>query len=358
MKILQVVPTLGSGGAEHFVVELTNELCNQGHKVALLSLFDVPLDNELRLSLDERVEFYSMSKNNGLDLRLFLSIVKFIKLHSFEVVHGHVGAIKYMVLASFVCRKVRFVATIHSEARREAGKSVDRWSRKLMFGLNKCIPVTISKESEKSFELYYGKKAEMIENGASNYKKKKEIKLRDNEEQVVFIHPASCQPVKNQALLFNSFNKLIDNGYNAKIVWVGGSEVFHSLFETLKPLMQKNVVYLGIVDNVRDYMVASDAMCLSSTIEGMPMTIIEAFSVGCPVLCTPVGGCINMIKQGSNGLLSEDLTIDSYYKMLESFINMSKDKRKQMELNALGSFSDYNISNCATRYLRVYKIHN
>ena len=32
--------------------------------------------------------------------------------------------------------------------------------------------------------------------------------------------------------------------------------------------------------------------------EAFPISIIEAFSVGCPVLCTPVGGIVNMIKDG------------------------------------------------------------
>ena len=49
-------------------------------------------------------------------------------------------------------------------------------------------------------------------------------------------------------------------------------------------------------DGVRDYMIAADAMCLSSKMEGMPMTIIEAFSVGLPALCTPVGGCSSKLS--------------------------------------------------------------
>ena len=354
MRILQIIPTLGPGGAEHFVFELSNELCRQGHVVELLTLFETAEDNPMRLRLDKSIKVTSLKKKLGLDPRMFYSVWQFIYRRKFDVVHGHVGAIKYMVFASMFCRKVKFVATIHSEARREAGRSIDRWTRKLMFGLKRCVPVTISDESEKSFEEFYGRKGVMIPNGVGPYVQEKVVQLRDNEKQIVFLHPASCQRVKNQELLLKGFNRLLDEGVDAKLVWVGSNETFIDLFRSLEPLMKRNVSYLGVVNNVRDYMVAADAMCLSSKMEGMPMTIIEAFSVGCVPICTPVGGCVNMIQSGKNGLLSEDLTEKSYYTMLMSFVSLSREQRSKMSADALGSFAYYSIENCAKQYLQVY----
>ena len=355
MKILQVIPTLGNGGAEHLVFELSNELCQQGHQVEILTLYDVPKDNALRKSLDNRITVYSLNKKLGFDLRIFFSLRRFVKKHHYDVVHGHVSAIKYLALAAFLSSKVRFVATIHSEACREAGKNIDKWTRRMMFGMNKCIPVTISEESELSFESFYGRKGTLICNGVSDYTKQKEVKLRDNENQIVFLHPARCQPVKNQALLLAAFNRLIEEGYDAKLVWVGSNKSYMDLFNSLAPLMNIKVSYLGVVDNVRDYMASSDAVCLSSKMEGMPMTIIEAFSVGRPVLCTPVGGCLNMIKQGKNGMMSEDLCIDSYYKVLVKYVKFTQEERLRMCANAYASFEFYSIESCATQYLKVYQ---
>ena len=54
MKILQVIPTLGQGGAEHFTVELTNELINQGFNIFQRSFvidskkYDYPLLYKLK----------------------------------------------------------------------------------------------------------------------------------------------------------------------------------------------------------------------------------------------------------------------------------------------------------------------
>lgn len=355
MKILQVIPALVNGGAEHFVIELSNELCRQGHSVEVLTLYDVLSDNEILNAFDSRIRMISLHKKKGLDLHMFFKLWKFISKSKFDAVHGHVGAIKYLIIASFLCRKVRFVATIHSEAKREAGKSIDKWSRKLMFCFRSCTPVTISEESELSFEKYYGRKGILIINGVSSYKKNKQLCLRDNDSQIVFLHPASCQPVKNQALLFNAFNRLLDNGVDVKIFWVGSNKAYIDLFESLKPIMSKQIVYLGEVNNVRDYMIASDATCLSSKMEGMPMTIIESFSVGRPVICTPVGGCVNIIKPGMNGLMSDSLSVDSYYKVLKTFVSLPKTEKKKMSEYSRKSFNDYTIEKCAKQYLEVYE---
>ena len=355
MKILQIIPTLGTGGAEHFVFELSNELCRQGHSVELLTLFETAEDNPLRQRLDKSIKVTSLKKKKGLEPRIFYSVWQFIHRRKFGVVHGHVGAIKYMLFASLFCRKVKFVATIHSEARREAGKTIDKWARKLMFGLKRCVPVTISEESEKSFEEFYGRKGVMIRNGVGPYTQEKVIQLRDNESQIVFLHPASCQQVKNQELLLKGFNRLLDEGVDAKLVWVGSNETFIDLFRSLEPLMKRNVSYLGVVDNVRDYMVAADAMCLSSKMEGMPMTIIEAFSVGCVPICTPVGGCVNMIQSGKNGLLSKDLSEEAYFEALLTYAKASKENKKELKAAALESFKHYSIEGCAATYLRFFK---
>lgn len=40
MKIIQMIYSLSSGGAEKFVVDLSNELAVRGHEVTLCMLFD------------------------------------------------------------------------------------------------------------------------------------------------------------------------------------------------------------------------------------------------------------------------------------------------------------------------------
>ena len=355
MRILQVLSTLCSGGAEHCAVELTNELIRQGYDCDLLTLFDFDHENDLVKQLNPCAHVYSLGKKLGLDLKCYIRLYKQIKQGCYDVVHAHVGAIPYLLLSTVFLRKVKFVATIHSEARREAGKSISKWNRFLMFQHGLCTPVTISEESKKSFDEYYNMDAPIVYNGVSNYAGNGITPLRDNEDQFLFIHPASCQPVKNQELLIKAFTRLVIEYSNSKMIWLGSNASYKTLFDSLISIKPQQFEYLGVVPNVREYLSQADAMCLSSKMEGMPMTIIEAFSVGCPSLCTPVGGIVNMIKNGVNGMLSEDLEVESYYKMLKSFCELTTEQRKQMRDMAKRSFEKYSIENSVRGYLEIYK---
>ena len=88
----------------------------------------------------------------------------------------------------------------------------------------------------------------------------------------------------------------------------------------------------------------------------MPITIIEAFSVGCPVIATPVGGCVNMIKSGENGFLSASNELTDYISTLEAFLDLSDDKRAILKNNARESYNqEYSIQISSKRYLELFK---
>lgn len=67
----------------------------------------------------------------------------------------------------------------------------------------------------------------------------------------------------------------------------------------------KNIKWLGNKPNLEVYkwLNKSKAMIFPSTwYEGFPMTILEAFSVGCPVICSNIGSQKSIIKNGITGL--------------------------------------------------------
>lgn len=353
MKILQIIPTLASGGAETMVSELSLALNKRNIKCDVLTLYDVS-DSHLYKQLKHNgIEVYTFNKSNGFRPSILFRLIRFIKKKKYDVVHAHIGAIKYIVLASIYCKKTRFVATIHSEAKREAGKSLDKFSRKFMFKRNLCVPVTISEESEKSFEEYYGYPTVIIPNGVSNYKN---TLIRNTGNGKIFIHPASCQPVKNQKMLVDAFKRLTKEFPDAKLIWVGNTKIYSKLFVSLSKMFNENISYLGECDNVRALMADADAMCLSSKMEGLPMSVIEAFSVGCIPICTPVGGCRNIIKNGINGLLSQDVSVEGYYNALKYFCQLSPSEVMHIRDNAIKSFDEFTIEKCCSKYLNVYAL--
>ncbi len=60
---------------------------------------------------------------------------------------------------------------------------------------------------------------------------------------------------------------------------------------------------LGERADVPDLMVAADAVCLSSDVEGLPLAVVEAMSLAKPVISTDVGGLRDAVVPGKTGWL-------------------------------------------------------
>jgi glycosyltransferase involved in cell wall biosynthesis len=66
---------------------------------------------------------------------------------------------------------------------------------------------------------------------------------------------------------------------------------------------QGGIVLLGPRDDVADVVRASDVMCLTSDIEAMPMSVLEAMALGRPVVATEVGALSDLVVNGETGFL-------------------------------------------------------
>lgn len=357
MRILQIIPSLGHGGAEKFVCELSNELQSKPDISCDIALmYDIEDASIGFISTLRNVRYCSLHKKPGFSIHYLFKLYRYIRDNKYDVVHAHLNAITYLILSAFLLPKTKFVATIHSDAQFEAPGKIDKLTRKLLFATKRVLPVTISEESNLSFKTYYGMEAPIIYNGVSKFTPTDIKGLFDvPENHLIFIHPASCQPVKNQRMLLSVFRRITTHYENVHFYWFGSNTHNPELFAELSLYLSDRVRYCGCVDNMREYLAEADAMCLSSTIEGMPMVIIEALSVGCIPVVTPAGGCVNMIENGVNGFITSGFDEVEYYDMIDSFINMKAAERHHMRINSIESFRKFSIENSASSYMLIYQ---
>ncbi len=76
------------------------------------------------------------------------------------------------------------------------------------------------------------------------------------------------------------------------LVFVGDGPEEEALRQSVSQVdfLQDKVIFVGAQSDVRRYYREFDVFVMASIAEGIPMTLLEAMSVGVPHLVTPVGG--------------------------------------------------------------------
>lgn len=361
MKIIEIIPQLSSGGAERFTVDLCNELSKQ-HKVILIVLHKLNKNGLFLKDLKTSVELICMNKRKGLDFTLFFKLKRLIISKHPDIVHTHLSGILYTAFAYLIkSTKIVFIHTIHNDAKAEAGNNIKKWIRLYAFKSQKVHPVTISEESQQSFYRFYQRPSALIYNGTTpflgeNNERQKEIQaelnnLKANRSSVNLLNVARIAPEKNLIMLSQAIIHLNKIGYSIDLFFIGRKD--SEITSTIESFNSPYLHLLGERINPRNYMKEVDAFCLSSIYEGMPITLIECFSVGTIPICTPVGGIVNMIEDKKNGFLSQGTNQIDIEQAIKLFIETSTENKIQISKNSYKTFQKYHIKTCAEKYIQL-----
>lgn len=361
MKILEVVLSLTSGGAERLVVDLCNELSNQ-EDVTLLVLKDLRNgENGFYMNdVSSRVKIVNLGFKDGFNASYLFKVFKAVRSINPDIVHIHSASDKYCLLPiMFHPKSMKFIQTIHNDVKSYCDL-LHKFIIKILGRLGRISFVTISQKNYEDFNAYYPSVSNaLIYNGRAELQKTEkfqEVKtdidsLKKDSSTKVILHVARCARQKNQQLLINSFNKWIGSGANA-ILLVCGAAYDSEFGKNLKAIAGDRVHFLGEKNNISDYLFNCDAFVLSSLYEGMPITVLEAMSLKIPVLSTPVCGVVDVIENGVNGYISKDFTEESFLDMLNSFGKDFLGIKEDVPRNISNRFS---ISQCATSYRDLFR---
>ena len=97
MKILEVIPNINKGGAERFVVDLSNEL-SQTNEVILILLFSPSSCDNYYDEVNQNVRIITLDKKRGFDLTLLFRLYRLIKQEKPDVIHTHIRAFSYIAI--------------------------------------------------------------------------------------------------------------------------------------------------------------------------------------------------------------------------------------------------------------------
>jgi glycosyltransferase involved in cell wall biosynthesis len=90
------------------------------------------------------------------------------------------------------------------------------------------------------------------------------------------------------------------------------------------------IEYLGKVDDVRTGIAAADFVVLPSYREGLPRSLLEAASMGIPIITTDVAGCRELVVEGENGFLAEARSAGSLVEAMERALRLGPAQARAM----------------------------
>lgn len=312
IKVLQIIPNFGYGGAEMLVKDILLAQDTKHFEMAACSLYPfsgTTIEKELQ---HHDIEVFYLTKKLGPDANVLKEIYDTFRNFKPHVIHTHRYVIRYTLIPSLLCRIPVKIHTIHNMAEKEvdlAGRIIHFFA----YHFFKYKPIGISKNiSDYASSYYRMDHIPYIYNGIRTelYKSPIELRIKTRksldiaDDDIVFINVGRFSPQKNHRLLIEAFRKVTLCENNATLLLIGDGELRYEIEKYVSEKgLSERVRFLGLRKDIPELLAASDIFVLSSDWEGLPLAVIEAMAAGKPVIATAVGGLPELIADGINGIL-------------------------------------------------------
>lgn len=363
MKIIHIMDNLGvSGGVNSFVYDLCYALKEQGCDVSLVGILDSQdKDNAEVIKLRNRgVHVICLGAKNKKDA--IFHYVGYLKKTIKQLADGSPAIcnlhLKLSVLlggiATVGMRNVKCVETYHSQYSHYA-LEYNLMRRRISL----YIPCSESAGEEMKERFHVPqKKMYVIPNGINSAEIKKVVPKTHTD--MTFLSVGRLTEQKNYPVIIDAFNKMQCTDAKYLIIGKGEDE------QALKQRSTSNCInFLGTMDrkSVLSYTAGADMVCMPSLWEGFSIYMMEAFSLGRPMMLSDIPSFREAVgeKQLENelyrkcewGYLIKTNDPQSCYAALVDFIE-HKNEWSKMQKASLKLAEKFNIELTAQNYNKAY----
>lgn len=347
MKILHVITSLRTGGAEKLMVDLLPRLKANGHEVDLL-LFD-GTDTPFRRAAEEAgIKVMDLGKGGSV-----YSPIRLIRLlpylRKYDVVHTHNTAPQLFAAIGSVLCSVVLCTTEHTTSNRRRGwkwyASVDRW----IYGRYRKV-VCISKKAEENLREFIGhSRAEIltinngvdIEKYAAASPSQELERLAPGTRKLMMV--AGFRWEKDQDTIIKALPMLPGDFH----LFLVGDGVRRQECEQLAERLgvADRVHFMGLRQDVAELLHAADYVIMSSHFEGLSLSSVEGMSVGKPFLASDVDGLREVVHgagilfphEDSARLASEIRKLSENTDQYSKVAKQCRERANQFDISAMAN---------------------
>jgi len=394
-KVLFMIDSLETGGAEKALIDLTNNLKNKNYKIEVKTIYN---EGKYIEKLNKNIKYsYVIKKPNIWKKRIFYRMVKYLptkllyqliinEIYDVEIAYHELMSTKILSGSDSNAFKVAWIHTNMFST----DKPYQMFSNYVRFvngydNFDKvvCVSNNIKEVFEEKTKLY--QKTLTIYNpiDKENILKlsEKKCELRKSKDKFLIVTIGRLENVKGYDKLCRVIKKLKDNKNNVELWILGEGSEKNNLENYIKENnLEENIKLLGFKENPYNYLKEADLFISTSLIEGFSLVVAEAIILGLPVISTNTDGPKEILDNGKYGVLVSHDESDIYNE-LKNVINnkdVLKELRKKSNLrkdyfelsdtinkvNDLINFYDINIQEnellftvFTPTYNRAYIIH-
>lgn len=368
--ILQVLPSLYSGGVERGTVDIAEAIQSQGW-MSIVASGGGPIANEvlrvgamhIKLGLNTRNPFLYWRNSNAL--------VDLIREKDVKIIHARSRAPAWGALRAAKITGIPLVTTFHGTYGTE--NALKRWYNSVMLRGDKVIAISnfIARHIEENYQNFDASKLIIIPRGVdlvafdpSSIASSRIIKLsqkwRIPDGIPIIMFPARFARWKGHQILIDALAKMKTKEFLCLII--GRNDNHYSYFRQLEKLVDK----LNLETKVRfinhesdmpaAYMLADVVVSASTNPEAFGRVSAEAQAMGRPVIASDHGGSKETIVSGKTGWLIKPGDDVSLASALDEALGLDRWKREIMAARATKHiFNNFNLTKMRRDTIEVYR---
>lgn len=354
MKILQVITSLQTGGAEKLIVDMVPMYRKRGLDVDVL-LFDGTETPFKKMLVEQGVRVFQLRR--GGSVYNPCNIIKLIPfLHKYDIVHTHNTAPQLFAAIGSVLCSVVLCTTEHTTSNRRRGLKwyapIDRW----MYGRYKSV-ISISPATTEELEKHVNLKCPVITipNGidVEKYKVAKSVNRASigcKDTDFLLMMVAGFRYQKDQDTVIRAMKLLPDD---VTLCLVGEGERRQACEELVREeRLMDRVKFVGLRADVPNVLKTADVVVMSSHYEGFGLAAVEGMAAGKPVVASDVIGLGDIVK--GYGCVFPQGEEKALARVIEQLHN-NRDYYNQIALQCSERAKDFEINKMVDAYINVYK---
>jgi glycosyltransferase involved in cell wall biosynthesis len=318
--VAQLCLTLNTGGLEKVVVNLANELSRGKRAHPHIFTVGQTTANLLPECVASEVDWTELQGPPSFSLKTAYNLVSQLRRHNVRLIHAHgTQPLVYALMASLVTG-LPVIYTKHNSY-----EDLGFFLRRPFFNRLACSRVkrfvgvsdAATEILRRVFPQAAGNCSTQI-NGTELPSRSLRVRVQTVRQGGLvrgpFVFSTVCRlsPEKDIATMLRAFAK-VHAAVPKTELWIVGDGAERGMLVSLAGQLglADAVRFWGFRGKIQQILSCSEVFVNSSLTEGVSISILEAMSIGLPIVATDVGGTSSIVRQDENGLLVEPRNVDA-----------------------------------------------